>query len=370
VKKLFSLIILVACCSDAFPTDHDEQVAYFCPSCTDQTSARQRALALAASPNCDYGVPPQLPPISCQDTIRRVILGNHISGQKFAFLVTTDEMLASSVESDSLTTVERDLIDTIFQLRADWAGIDWHQTVEDGTIQAGTMGRISLYTEYATQQTSGGSDCPVGTALDHVLNPALQAPLKDAITFEVMNRLSEYQGMNPRVRRLTGVGVTAPSGAGLSLQWENPDERTFQASYGFPVSEVDSGLTDVLVYDVELRGEHNGQPLLHIGFDDQASRAAGAIVRDLLNGAATITISDECVLEKLEAFNDAENGSEIRVGGPGGDPFDFSGLSSGDGGAALCSKILCATVCSVDSDGNKTGCECQFEFAVLAPCDL
>lgn len=370
MKKFISILFLIAFWSEAFPLGHDEQVGYFCSSCTDVTSARQRALALAPSPNCDYGNPPQLPPISCQTTTRRVILGNHISGQKFAFLVTTDEMLASSVEADTLTSTEVELIDTIFDLRADWAGIDWNQTVEDGTIRAGTMGRIPLYTGYAAKQTSRDSDCPVGTALDHVLNPALQAPLKDAITFEVMNRLSDYQGMNPRVRRLTGVGVTVPSGAGLSLQWENPDDNSFQASYGFPVSEVDSGLTDVLVYDVELRGEHNGQPLLHIGFDDQASRAAGTIVRDLLNGAATITVSDECVLEKLEEFNDAENGSDIRVGGPGGDPFDFSGLSSGDGGGALCSKILCATVCSVDSDGNKTGCECQFEFAVLVPCEL
>lgn len=364
MKRLFLLLILIACWSDAFPSDYDEQVGYFCPSCTDQTSARQRALALAPPPNCDYGVPPQLPPISCQETTRRVILGNHISGQKFAFLVTTNEMLAPSIESESLTTTEQGLIDTIFELRADWAGIDWHQTVEDGTVQAGSMGRIPLYTEYSTQQTSGSSDCPVGTALDHVLNPALQAPLKDAITFEVMHRLSDYQGMNPRVRRLTGVGVTVSSGAGLNLQWENPDAQTFQATYGFPVSEVDLGLTDVLVYNVELTGEYNGQPTLHIVFDDQASRAAGAIVRDLLNGAATITVSDECALEKLEAFNDAENGIEFRVGGPGGDPFDFSGLSSGDGGQ-LCSKILCASTCV---DGECT--PCQFEFAVLVPCGL
>jgi len=330
-----------------------EQVAYFCADCTNTTAAQQQALQYRPAYACDYGSPPQLPPISCQTAVRRVILINHLTRQQYAFLVTVTSHLDIDIVPDMLSTDELLYIDRAIDLREDWAAMNLDQVVEDGQVSAGAAGMIKIRPQKSTR-----SDCPVGTALDHVLQPSLQSPLKDAISLTVMNHLSDYAGAGPRVRRLSGIGLSL-RGVGFDIQWENPEQDWFLANFGFPESEVSSPLNDFLSFEVELRGELNGQPILEIEFQPESSRAAGAIVDDLMNGRATV--QNQCVMEKLEQFEQQNSNIEFRVGDPSGARFDFS-TGGGGGTSNLCTKLLCATVCVNDI------CSCQFEVEVLVMC--
>ena len=333
-----------------------DEEAYFCPNCINESSARQVALTHAPPALCDYGNPPPFPPVSCQPVYRRIILGNHLTRQRFAFIVGTIDSFRQTAEPDSLSPAEQRVIDQIFDLRHDWESMSLEWVVENGTVQAGAAGRIPL-----KSQTTGGGSCPSNTALDHVLNPSFMQLLKDAIVLRTMNRLAEHASDgNPQVRRATGVGVSL-GGVGFSFQWENPNQNNFTASFGFPVSEVDTPIRDVLVFRVELLGMNLGTPILEVDFAPGASRAAGAFVDDLLNG--NVTVSSPCIFDKLEDLQISNPDLDFRFGGPIGDLVDFNHLGN-LGGGKVCSRTMCA---SVTIRGEPR--QCQYFISVAIACD-
>lgn len=320
----------------------DDLVSQFCPDCTDISNARLKAISLAPNAQCDYGNPPQLPPISCSPVSRRVVLGNHLTGQIFVFLITVDELMTNVVEG-TLTDQEAQAIDAIFELRQAWSAIDFNFVVDHGVILDG-FGHTSVNLSDVVLTTKGGEVCPSGTALEAVLDQALLQPLRDEIAMKLINDLQQrFEDLNPSVN-VNGISVVI-SNFGFSMNWENVGNGPGVATFEFTVSETNTPIPDRLVFDLSFNGfTASGSPIINSQLNTGSSRAAGVRVSDLVNGSATV--DNDCVLAKLAALQD--QGFGFNLGGAGGPEVDFNGSLFGPAPRA-CSASICMTVCSSGS---------------------
>jgi hypothetical protein len=324
---------------------YQETSGFFCSNCLDVESARQQALQYAPSLDCNSREVLQNPavPLTCSSVERRVVLGNHVTGAIFAFVVSRGDEApwAAVARSVVLDSTEAEVYSTIVALRS-----DWDKALERGAVIDPEQG---IHNERRS--------CPSGTALDHVLDPAGQAAIEEMITADVAENLEDYMDASPWYRSGFGVGVTV-LGTGGSLQFPDDGNQGHSIySVTFPQSEVATpNFDDVLVYELELLGVDRGQPLLTIDFVEGASRVAGARL-DLLK-SADVEISNECVLEKLGRLDDT-GGREIRQNGVAIDPEATFGA-----GASVSGAPGGVRMCVYDFYVNG-----RYQFSFAAPCD-
>lgn len=322
-------------------------VGYFCANCVDAESARQQALQYAAPLICnsdDVFFDPSTP-LVCRSDDRRVVLGNHLTGQVFAFDVTRGDTMpwAASAIVSPLDSAGQYAYGQVIGLRNDW----------DRFMSAG------IVMSAAAAPTSTKSTCPTGTALDFALNPMGQFSMEEMITAEVSQNIDAYREQSPWYRSGFGVGVTV-FGTGASLQFPDDETGIPVFSVEFPISEISNpNFQDMLVYELELRGvASSGQPILEISLVPGASRIIGARMDLVLAGEVDIT--DECVLDKLGSLDDGGSDS-FRLGGLTVDPalsFGFGGGSGGPSGGGS------GGMCTFDFYTNN-----RYQFSFRAPCD-
>lgn len=325
-----------------------QTVGYFCANCVDFDSAQQQAVQYAAPLECnsDEVLIDPYSDLECSSEDRRVVLGNHLTGQVFAFLVTRGNEFPwpTTANAVSLNSTETTLYQGILDLR-----IDWENALRGG---------MTIQPEQGVQDE--GEICPFGTAIDYLTRPGGQAQLKDMITADVTANIEDYQDHNPWYTSGFGVGLTV-LGTGGNLQFpDGGDEGESIYSIVFPVSEVDDPpFNDVLVYDLQLNGvASDGQALLDIDFLPDSSRAAGARMDELFSG--NVEVTNECVLERIGRLDDVGN-NRFQAGGSALDPNNTFGTGGSSGGAS----------------GGSTSKMCIFDFFVhgvyqysfRAPCD-
>lgn len=99
-------------------------VGYFCANCVDFRSAQQQAMQYAAPLECNSDevfLDPNTE-LVCSSEDRRVVLGNHLTGQVFAFLVSRGNKFPWPTTADevSLNSTETAVYQGILELRVDW----------------------------------------------------------------------------------------------------------------------------------------------------------------------------------------------------------------------------------------------------------
>lgn len=350
-------VLLLALSAFSLPA-RAAQVSQFCPDCTDDSVARQKATGFAPPVRCDWpNGSPQFPipeDLVCHSSDLDVLLINPLTGQLFPYAIRFESQLnrhilqtrvmSADERQAALTTVE------IYQelMVADFGG----SASMSGTIQSTTPG------------IENSMECPNGTALDYVLNPELRQSLINELRDQWVFVLSRFNNRNARVSRTGGISVEFGS-ISVSAGWSSsppPLDDVFISGFRFDFSEVaidDIVNSDIITFVINEARLENLTFVLDAVFSRELSRAGGVAVNRLLSG---LTIVDNpCVIEKLARYAESIN-AEFRTGGPGGDPFDLGGIDLNQGGQ-FCTRRLCATVC-VNGD-----CQCQFKVVVLVPCN-
>lgn len=329
-----------------------ETKGFFCSNCVDFESARQQAIEYAAPLSCS-GDGLSLDPdsgLECFAPDRRVVLGNHLTGQVFAFIVTrdSDSPWAASADEFMLSPAEHEAYRKTLNFRKDWEAL-----VAQG---------IELPPQLLIQDE--GDDCPQGTALDAYFDNGRQKDIRAQISADVSAQLQEYKDNTPWFRKLSD-GLTfgmVHKGVGVRLAVPGSDNVEWVFAFTFQESEVGNlfNIPDRLVYEVvELAGmDGAGNTILSIDLREDLSRVAGAELDQFLSGKVDIT--NECVLTKLGHLDDNDSGS-FRLGGALVDPNASFGTGGSSGGAS----------------GGSTTKMCIFDFFVngryqhsfTAPCD-
>lgn len=288
---LILMLLIVALSPSRSYATFDEQIGFFCPSCTDQQSAYQQAFLRAPDAECDYGNPPQLPPTSCTTVTRRVILGNPISRQKFSLLVTNDGMLGIQVESDSLSQLESEAMDRIFDLRELVESSLFEMSIDDLNMPEGMNQSLAKFGDSTLGSTSG---CPSGTAMDAVMNPVTLGTLKQRVRDAVGSELEDsgFITWNP-THTLNGVGVSA-FGFGLTLNWEVQDGKTAPLSVRFPLNEEGNSITDIVTFEATLLGVSDGRANMPMTLNEGGTTVGGGKnLADLKKGQIVVaTVCD------------------------------------------------------------------------------
>ena len=350
MSPLIRFCIAICICSFASgqASAAPQTAGYFCANCVDFDSAQQQAIQYAAPLECNSDevlIDPDSD-LECSSEDRRVVLGNHLTGQVFAFLVSRGNEFPWPTTADavSLNSTEIAVYEGILDLR-----VDWENALEGG---------MTIQPEQGVQDE--GEICPAGTAIDYLTRPGGQAQLKDMITADVTANIEDYQDQSPWYSSGFGVGLTV-LGTGGNLQFpEGGDEGESIYSIEFPISEIDDPpFLDVLVYQLELVGTgESGQAVLEIDFLQNASRAAGARLDELFAG--NVEITDDCVLDKLGRLDDIGN-SEISLGGSPLDSNNTFGTGGSSGGASGGST---SKMCIFDFFVNGV-----YQYSFRAPCD-
>lgn len=329
-----------------------ETKSFFCKNCVDFESARQQTLEYAAPVSCT-GDPSILDPDSGHDCFapdRRVVLGNHLTGQVFAFIVSreNDSPWAASADEILLSPAEREAYEETLNFRNLWEAL----------VARG----IDLPPQLIIQ--NGNGECPQETALDAYFDNGTQKDIRAQITADVSAQLREYQNDTPWLRKLAD-GLTfglVRNGVGVSFTVPGSDD--VQRIFPFPFQESEVGnlynIPDVLVYEVvEISGmDGRGNATLTIDLREDQSRIAGAELDQFLAGKVDIT--NECVLEKIGAFDDAR-GKDFIIGGSTVDPTRTFGTGGSSGGASGGSTTK---MCVFDFYVNG-----RYQFSFSAPCD-
>jgi len=354
MSPFFRLLISICICcfASANAWAGPRTVGYFCANCLDFDSARQQAMQYAAPLQCNSEqvfIDPNTE-LACSAEDRRVILGNHLTGQVFSFLVSRGNKFPwlTTANAVALNATETEVYQTILDLR-----VDWENALKEGmTIEPELEQGL---------QTEGGS-CPSGTALDFVTEIGGQSTIKNLITGVISSNLDDYRDKRPWYKSGFGVGLTI-LGTGGHLQFpEGIDEGKSRYIVEFPISEADRPpFSDILVYNLELIGNTSGgEAVLTIDFLPAASRVAGFRMDELFSG--NVEITDECVLEKLGRMDDIGGNRQIRLGGTPLDPnntFGTGGSSGATPGGGNTTK-MCIFEFWVDGDlKNKWTAPCE-----------
>lgn len=324
-RQIGALMLFGLACgpvSGAMPTK-----GYFCSNCVDFESARQQAMQSAAPLQCNSFEALNDPNVelTCSAPDRKVILGNHITGQVYAFIVTRGSSMPWETIADpvSLEANETVVYETILAFRVDW----------EAAVAAG----MSMDPEASVD--SEGSSCPRNTAFDFATKPGGQAIIMDIITVDVSNHIEDYRDHRPWYRSGFGVGVTV-LGTGGSLQF--PEGSVPGASrylVNFSRTEDPGTINDVLVYAITLEGVNavDGMASLTMEFLPGASRVGGARFDQLLTG--NIKVTNRCLLDKLEALDDSGVG-KFLVGGAALDPNASFGAAPNGSTGGRCEQIV------------------------------
>lgn len=327
----------------------------FCAACQDSTSAQQKAWTFKPAVHCDWpGGQPELPippDLECWSKDREVLLVNPHTNQVFSYRLVFDRDTNRHALKDwQLSSDQAGAVDAILDIYHALMSADFGHQVQGHEVIT-----------YGTRRLNDGSDCPEGTALDHVLRPELRQWMFSEVEDQWLDVMQVFRQREPGVSR--SVGISASVGpVRLSVGWEDnqpPNNEIFRARFVFPNSEVPTSapFLDVIVFEVHEFDFGMQSILMDMEYVEDLSRAAGKQVPQLLSGQTVI--ENACVQQKLDEYQDATP-VEFRVGGPGGQRFDFPPTNPGDN---LCTKRLCATVCV---DGS---CQCQFEVVVLTLCE-
>lgn len=300
---------------------------FFCSNCVDSESARQQAIQYAAPLQCNGTEALNDPNVqlTCSAPDRKIVLGNHLTGEVYAFVVSRGSSMPWETIADpiDLQPNEQVVYESILGLRVDW--------------EAAVIGGMTMVPEASVD--SEGSSCPKNTAFDFATKPGGQAFVMDRITDDVSNHIEDYRDQRPWYRNGFGVGVTV-FGTGGSLQFpdgDNPAESMYLVN--FSRSEDPGTINDVLVYELRLVGVNpvDGKASLIIDFLPKASRVGGARFDQLMTG--NIKITNRCLLDKLEALDDSGVG-QFRVGGATLDPNSSFGAAPGGSTNGRCEKIV------------------------------
>ncbi len=349
----------------SLPLHAATQVSRFCPECADSSTASQKASTFTPPVRCDWpNGSPELPipdDLVCYSTDLDVLLVNPLTGVLFAYQLRFELQLNSHVlQTRPMSPEEQEAAQMAVEIYQELMTTEFGgRSTMQSSIQSGDFGILDDSTE-----------CPDGTALDHVLNPELREWMIEELRTPWFRILGQFNNRNVGVTRTTGISASVGP-VTLSVGWSSspsPLDDVFLAGFRFDVSEVPINnvvnsdfiafrINDVRMMDLTL--------LMDSEFAPELSRAAGAAVNDLLSGQTVI--DNECVIQKLAEHDQDNPHIEFREGGPGGPLFDFANTPGGGGGGDnpdLCTKRICATVCV---DGN---CQCQFEVVMLTFCDF
>ncbi|MBZ9613089.1 hypothetical protein [Rheinheimera maricola] len=304
------------------------QNAYFCHECNNVTTAQTQALQYAPELRCD-SEPILLPELgeeitACSSDIKRVILVNPTDKTKvYAFNVghNPTSPYRTFVEPDTLGSAEKSQFSEISQL---------YQHVSQAISQSQQISVTSTQSQGISMAFA--SSCPQDTALDVLTDPQKMENLKIRARIAIGTRLGDGQNIDLSRVRWDGLGMHY---GGVSVHWSITTNQLVYAK-SFEVSEVSSSVTDVLVFKLEYLGvdSSNNLPLLNFELN-HSSIAAGMTLSGLQGQFGALTITDECILERLEQLNTQ---GEFRDGM--GNPVDFNNSNSG-GTAADDSPDLC-----------------------------
>ncbi|MGY6553346.1 MAG: hypothetical protein ACXIUM_02370 [Wenzhouxiangella sp.] len=360
IRWSFWFALLVAITSQANASSSAGFVAQFCNWCTTPAAAQQKAWALSPTVECNwpggYAEFPIPPDLHCWSWDRQVLLINPHTGSIYSYQLTFDPISHSHVLSE--WALPADLLaaaETVLDIHQALFYADFSHLVEANDIVRSKV--FSL---------SGEEECPQGTALDHVLNPAMRQWMTDQLHQRWWQVSAAFDRKQPRVSRSLGVSASVGP-VTLTVGWENtgtgvPIQEIFRAGFIFSESEVSTAppLDDVLVFDIHEFNRTDATNIsMNMTFNEGLSRAAGQPVNLLLSGQTTI--DNPCVLQKLDDYVQSRPDLEFREGGPGGPPFEFP--APPDPFQGYCSRVLCARTCV---DGVCT--TCQFNVTVLVPC--
>lgn len=327
---LVGLGLLISLVTPNSAAGYDEQVAYFCSTCTSDAAARQKAQTAYAPPLvCDYGNPPTYPPPGgCQETVRRVILGNHLTGQVFAYLVKRNDTGTINLIGESpLSSIELDLYDSIIEFRNEW---------EDILAQGFDVGDLGINSSLHIFHERLSSECPDGTALEVATDPNALASFKNKIRLQMEAVLAGRLANQPRVSG-GQVGATVSRGS-VSLSGALNIEQPVPAGVNglairFPINEVGTN-DDLLSFNIELVATTVfGDPAFSIELEPSGSWVDGASLSDLMSGA--VIIDNDCIIDKLANVPGADWQPEPPQ--PIGAPGDGGG-GGGGGGPSFCVK--------------------------------
>lgn len=325
-----------------------ETEGYFCGNCIDTESARQQAFQYAAPLVCNSGevlIDPSTE-LVCRAEQRRVVLGNFLTRQLFAFRVSRSNSAPWAAEAIqvSLSPDEVAGYTKIFEFRADW--------------EASVLSSPSLIPEASVN--SDPSDCPTGTALEWAVKTGGRSRLKDEATARLSEDTEEHSESSPWYIPSIGVGARH-KGVNFDFKWpkeDKSDEPVDEYRFYFaPRNEL--GLLDVLVFNI-LSSQVDkavGQAITELEFSESKSRAAGHNLEDLLAGDVVIT--DECALETLDQ-RESLGGSDLRVGGV---PLNADGSVAG-GGSGGAGGGTPTRMCVFDFFVNG-----RYQYSFTAPCD-
>lgn len=334
------------------------QISRFCPECSDETGARQKATTFTPSVQCDWpNGSPEFPipdDLVCHSSDLDVLLVNPLTGALYAYrLLFESQLNRHVVQTREMSADEQEAARITVEIYQSLLTADFSSTVgTEGVIQSGMFG------------IQNSTECPDGTALDHVLNPELRQWMIDELRARWNEVLGPFNAREVGVTRNIGISASI-AGVALSVGWSSspaPLDDVFVAGFGFDSSEVvrESDLnSDVITFIIHDARLVDHRFVMDEDFSPELSRAAGRSVDRLLSGETVI--DNSCVMDKLAEHAENNPELEFRVGGPGGSLFDFPDISGADDGE-LCSKRLCASVCV---DGK---CQCQFEVVVLTFC--
>jgi len=336
------------------------QVSRFCPECTGATAALQRAQALAPPVQCDWpNGRPEFPipdDLVCHSTDLDVLLVNPLTGKLYAYSLLFERHLnRHSVQTRVMSADEQEAARITVEIYQELITADFSRTVgAQDVIQSSVPG------------IQNSTECPDGTALDHVLNPELRQWMIEELRANWNQVLGAFNAREVGVSR--NVGISASFGfVSLSVGWSTssappPMDEVFVAGFAFDSSEVERELGmdgDVISFVIHDARWVDDRFVMDLDFSPELSRAAGRSVDRLLSGLSVV--DNHCVIDKLADHAEDNPVLDFRVGGPGGSLFDFPD-TSGSSGSELCTKRVCATVCV---DGR---CHCQFEVVVLTLC--
>lgn len=325
-----------------------ETEGYFCSNCVDAESARQQAIQYAAPLVCNSGevlIDPTTE-LVCHAEERRIVLGNFLTRQVFAFRVYRSDLVPWDTHAVPVTLTSDELsgYHLIFEFREDW----------ENAVRAG----IDMTGEIGATVNGDGLNCPTGTALDRAVRPGGISQLKDAATARLSTDTEDYSESTPWYIPDIGVGGRY-KGVNLDLKWPrdgSSDEEVDEFRFYFgPCDE--NGLLDVLVFNILSSQVDSAtkQAITDLEFSVSKSRAAGHNLKDLLEGKAVVT--DECALNTLDQ-REVFGRSDLLVGGV---PLNADGSVAGNGSGGPSGG---ARLCIFDFYVNN-----KYQYSFTAPCD-
>ncbi|MCA1778697.1 MAG: hypothetical protein LC637_04745 [Xanthomonadaceae bacterium] len=301
------------------------QISRFCPECVDETGARQKATTFAPPVQCDWpNARPELPipdDLVCHSSDLDVLLVNPLTGDLFAYrLLFEPQLNRHLVQTRVISPDEQEAAGITVEIYRELMVADFGGTTgAQGVIQTRTPG------------TRNSTECPSGTALDHVLNPELRQWMIDELRTKWNEVLGPFNAREVGVTR--NVGISASLGpVSLSVGWSSspaPLDDVFVAGFGFDSSEVEreSDLnSDVITFIIHDARLVDHRFVMDEDFSPELSRAAGRSVDRLLSGQTVI--DNPCVIDKLADYAESNPELDFRVGGPGGSRFDFPDTSA------------------------------------------